>query len=86
MGWWFHMLIEKSHILLSLLAALALTIAGLIVRMPLVDLAFWMIVTLVFFYIVGLFLRGALRKNIASKVNANTQSKNNEESNGQQSM
>ena len=60
------MRIEKSHILLSLLAGLAFTVAGLIARLPLATLAFWLIVILVVFYILGLFLRGSLRRKVKS--------------------
>jgi len=59
-------LTEKSHILLSLFAALVFMVAGLIRRMPPDNMVFWLIVILIVFYIAGLFLRGALRKNTAA--------------------
>jgi uncharacterized membrane protein YqjE len=48
---------EKLHLYITLLAALAMTVACIVSGMPVYMLALWVSVTIVLFYVIGSFVR-----------------------------
>jgi len=57
---------DKIHIIMCLLAALAVTIAGVVLQTPLVMLARQLVLAILVFFVLGLILRAFLLKGTAA--------------------
>ena len=57
------MIAEKIHLIMSLFAALAVAIVGIICKTPVMELSIRIIVVIIVFFILGLFLRAVFMKN-----------------------